>query len=142
MMRHLRSPEEWALNEINKKNTYMDSDVVEFVEQDQKFALGFWGTVSNQDNKEHPFLALIAWTPNGWRFIENLSPLWNDDLGMDTGSEEDDLRNYLWFIGEKLSGPMNDYLAESGNNPMPLTNWQKVLKLLATVHIEGGRIKF
>ena len=134
---------EFGLNELNKKNTHEGSQVVEFYTSGAKFALGFWtATAVSATTIDSPFLALIAWTPNGWEFIAKLGPLWNDDLGMHMGSEEEDMLNYLWYIGQTFDAPLAEYLAGNGMSDAPTTMWQKVLAKLANVNVVDGHIKF
>jgi len=134
---------EFALNELNRTNTHEGSEVVMFHEGDIKFALGFWtATAASASLTDSPFLALIAWTPEGWEFVAKLGVIWNDDLGMNMGSVEDDIYNYLWYIGQKFDKPMQDYLRDNGMSDVPVTMWEKVLKALSSVVVENGHIKF
>jgi len=133
----------FGLNELNRKNTHEGSDVVMFYESDVKFGLGFWTAKTPSDSlTDSPFLALIAWTPEGWQFISRLGVVWNDDLGMDMGSEEEDIYNYLWYIGQSFDEPLQDYLRGLGVDDIPATMWEKVLKALSSVVVENGHIKF
>jgi len=132
----------FELNELNRTNTHEGSEVVMFNEGDVKFALGFWTATATGSLPDSPFLALLAWTPNGWEFITKLSPLWNDDLGMNMGSVEEDIYNFLWYIGQKFDKPMQDYLRDNGMSDVPVTMWEKVLKAMAIVKVDNGHIKF
>lgn len=133
----------FAPNELNKNNTHEGSHVVEFHHSGVKFALGFWtATAPRETLTDSPFLALIAWTPDGWEFVAKLGVIWNDDLGMNMGSEEDDIRNYLWYIGQSFDDPMATYLSDNGMSDVPTTMWEKVLAKLANVNIVDGHIKF
>jgi len=138
---HLKNIADYALNEINRKNTYQGTELIDFVEGNTKFGIGFWTTTDNDDNP-HPFLCLIAWTPEGWEMVGKLGPIWNDDLMMYTGSDASDLDNYMWYIGEQLTKPLQEYLALKGENTVPLEKWKQVLTLLASVRFEGGRLEF
>lgn len=138
---HVKNINDFALNELNRKNTYQGSELVEFTEGSVKFGLGFWAAEDNDQNL-HPFGCLIAWTPDGWKTLAKLPPLWNDELAMYMGSETDDLKNYMWFIGEQFTAPLQNYLADLGENTVPLENWKKVLTLMATARLEGGRLEF
>ncbi len=138
---HAKPIKDFTLNEINRKNTYQDTEIVDFIEGNTKFAVGFWPALDNDDN-EHPMLMLITWTPTGWITLAKLPPLWNDDLMMNMGSDSDDLNNYMWYIGETFTSPLQNYLATIGENTVPLENWKKVLTLLSSVRFEGGRLEF
>ena len=130
-------------NELNKNNTHEGSQVVEFYTSGAKFALGFWTATAASDTlADSPFLALIAWTPNGWEFIARLGVIWNDDLNMNMGSEEEDVHNYLWYIGQSFDEPLAAYLSENNMSDAPTTMWEKILAKLANVNIVDGHIKF
>ena len=134
---------EFGINELNKKNTHNGTQVVEFYTNGAKFALGFWtSTAASSTLTDSPFLALIAWTPDGWVCIERLGTIWNDDLGMDMGNEEEDIHNYLWYIGQTFDEPLQNYLRDLGMSDVPATMWEKVLKAMASVVVENGHIKF
>jgi len=140
---HLKAIDDYALNEVNRKNTYQGTEVVIFYLGDTKFGIGFWPALDTRTPPGvHPFIALIAWTPEGWEMVGKMSPIWFDELGMYTGDDASDLENYMWYIGEELTNPLQEYLAKTGNNTVPLENWKKVLALLATVRLEGGRLEF
>ena len=135
--------EDFELNELNKKNTFEGSEVAEFVEGTIKFGLGFWTATLDQNGaiSEHPFLCLIARTQAGWKVVAKLGALWFDELNMHMATEADDLDNYMWFIGETFTNPLLAYLRENGETDIPLENWKKVLKLLASARMGGGRLE-
>ena len=145
----LHLEDSYALNEFNRNNTFEGSPRVLFSHGGQKFSLGFYTatTVDNPDNS-YPFLVLTAWTPEGWFFISKLPPIWYNDLGMDTGSELDDIRNYLWYIGQTFDGPMANYISINGGYDGDIATggdlmmWEKILNELAGVVVVDDRILF
>ena len=146
MMYHQKPIEEFVLNELNKKNTFEDSGVVEFYNQGHKFGLGFWTTSDEgvgDTYGDSPFSCLIAWTPKGWVLLHKLSPIWGDDLGMNMFDEEEDLEVYMWFAADQFNQPMRDFINQAGGSEVPEKQWQKVLALYRTVRInDAGFIEF
>lgn len=140
---HSKAIEDFIPNELNKANTFEGSHVIEFFVGGNKFGLGFWAANSGGGVEgDHPFVALLNWTPDGWILLNKLSPLWNDDLGMFTGSPDSDLENYMWFIEQSFTPTLQKFLADKGENTVPLTNWQKVLELLKTVTVSSDALNF
>ncbi|MBL4680850.1 MAG: hypothetical protein JKY88_09025 [Pseudomonadales bacterium] len=138
---HLKTS--FEINELNKKNTFANSPAIEFTHQGIRFAFGFWTAEDTQTPVGfHPFLALIAWTPDGWEFIAKMGPIWNDELAMFMGSDTEDMNTYLWFIGETMNEPFRAYLAAVSGTTIPDTNWEKLLENLRKVFIENDKIKF
>ena len=145
---------QYAVNELNKANTFQGSQRVLFTHQEQKFAMGFYpATIDNKPDEEHPFLVLTAWTQDGWVFLAKLPPIWGGNLGMFMGSERDDIHNYLWYVGQTFDGPMADYLyqavsdgdgsGDGGGTPqVPLVMWQKILQRLQAVDVVDDQLQF
>lgn len=129
---------DYPINSLNKTNTYEDSGIVEFSVGSIRFALGFWGTP--YQDKSHPYLCLISWTPEGWVVVGKLSPLWNDELNMHMGNSEEDLKTYAWYIGNTFTPLMQEYAEESGEGTIPLTNWEKTRQALNSVKLVNGKI--
>lgn len=133
--------EDYALNEINRLNTWEGHALIQFTVNDVRFGVGFWP-------QEHPtlatapFAALIAWTPQGWKALKVMGALWNDNLQMYTGSVDGDIAEYMWFVGQTFTPVMKQYLVDVGALVVPSTNWGKVLFLLDTVNTDKAELTF
>lgn len=145
----LHFKDSYEANELNRNNTFEGSPRVIFTYQDQKFSLGFYITVFDEDpSTAYPFLALTAWTPEGWMVVAKMNPIINDDLGMYTGTEEEDIYTYLWYIGQTFDGPMLDYLRVNGGGDNDvivgdtLRMWEKILNKLTGVQVIEEHIVF
>lgn len=119
----------------------MESETVEFTEGSIRFRVGFW-PAEHPDLSIHPFACLIAYTPEGWELVAKMGPIWSGELDMHMGSDLDDLKNYMWHMGNTMSEPLNQYLTSRGEAEMPLEKWQQVLVLMASARVENGAIKF
>lgn len=131
-------------NQLNKKNTYRDSAVFEFVINDVRFGFGFWGTTfpNSPELGEQPMLALISWTPEGWMLVHKTSAIINGNVGMHMGSDANDLSTYMWHIGVTFTPPLRAYINKVKGQPVNLETWEKVLKLLATLRMEDKKLTF
>jgi len=138
---YLKKVEDFQLNELNRKNTYMESDTAEFAEGPILFRVGFW-PAEHPDKSIHPFACLIAYTPDGWELVAKMLPIWSGELGMDTGTDLSDLKSYMWHMGNVMSEPLNQYLNSKGEAEMPLEKWQQVLALMASGRVKNGELKF
>lgn len=110
-------------NALNKNNTYEGSGITEFQipgvpswgATEVRFAIAFWGTpVQIGDAVEHPYAALISWTPGGWIVVGNLPPLWFNDLMMFRGSDYADRIEYKAYLGRTLSPLITPYMESVG----------------------------
>lgn len=130
--------EDYALNELNKNNTFDDSGVVIFYVNSIKFGIGFWPHL--WDGKYWPFLALIVWTPDGWKTLKALNMLLNDNLNMGTEDKAQAQKDYKWYIGNALTPIMQQHAAETGENTIPVTNWETIRAALNGIQIEDGKM--
>lgn len=117
------SVEDYPPNALNKLNTYEQSGITEFQvpgvpswgASEVRFAIAFWGTpMAVGDTVEHPYAALISWTPGGWVVVGKLAPLWNDALNMYTGSNSGDLLEYKAYISRTFSPLIAQYMTSVG----------------------------
>ena len=138
---HQKPIADFTLNELSRYNTFRKSKRADINYWGQKFGIGFWETVL-EDGRRFPFLALSVWTPEGWRVLDVLPPLWGNDLGMDTGTPEGDLSTYMWWIAEQFNPVIAAYFEEIGmieeatgvkdaDGDGILQEWEKVLELLS-----------
>ena len=138
---HQKPIADFTLNELSRYNTFRKSKRADIVYQGQKFGIGFWETVL-EDGRKFPFLALTVWTPDGWRVLDVMSPLWDlNDLSMDTGEPKKDLSTYMWWIAENFNPVIKAYFEEIGmveeatgvedaDGDGEIAEWEKVVELL------------
>ena len=139
----------YALNELNRNNTFEGSPRILFNHGGQKFSFGFYtATIDDKPDEAHPFLVLTVWTPEGWYFLSKLPPIWYGNLAMYTGSEQEDIENYLWYIGQTFDPPMIDYISTHGGadgdviTGGDLAIWEKILNELVSVQVVDDHIIF
>lgn len=132
---------DYGKNEINRKNTYQGHLLHQITINDVRFGIGFWPR-ENVTYGTIPFSALIVWTPEGWITLATMPPLLNDDLGMDMGTPEADLRNYMWFLEQQYNPAMQQYMVSVDALEIPGSNLEKVLYLMESVKFENLRLLF
>lgn len=132
----------YELNEINRKNTYLNTELIELTIGSSKLGIGMWPAEHPNTGEEYPMPALIVWTPEGWLVLDRVSPIWDNNLTMYTGSDDEDLRTYMWYLEESWSKSIQAYLTKIGENTVPLENWKKVFQLMATASFGGNRLNF
>jgi len=155
-MYHQKKIEDFELNELNRHNTFRGSDFIDFPALGHKFRTAFYTTnvPTGSIAGDHAFLCFLAWTPDGWKLLAKLPPIWNGDLAMDMGSPEEDLKNYMWMIEQEFGPALTKHVAESEgaesatgikdqDGDGSIDAWERVIALLATARIEGaGALKF
>ena len=149
---HQKAVEDFALNELSKNNTHQGSPRQEFFLGGFKFHVGFWTTIL-ADGSGHPFMALTAWTPEGQRVLATGMFIYNNDPNIGMASPGEDLKNFMWLIGEQFTPPLIKYLEEKEvadevmqvddvDNDAVISFYEKVLALLPSVRFENGRLEF
>ncbi len=137
---HQTPIEDFALNQLNKNNTYMSSESYEVPIGEYRFRVGLWPSEVN--GTDHPFPALIVWTASGWRVLAKGPLIYDDNLNMNMPSPEEDLANFMWFIEQQFNPAVTLFLAETGSNEVPVSNVGKVLYLMATVRVVNEQLVF
>lgn len=141
------SAAEYPPNALNKLNTYEQSGITEFQvpgvpswgATEVRFGIGFWGTpIQIGDTVEHPYAALISWTPGGWMVVDYLPPLWSDNLGMYTGSDYGDLLEYKKFIAREFSPLITPYMISVGVPPK--ANWEVIRSAIGRLTVTDTTI--
>ena len=142
---------DFKLNQLNRLNGFKGSQSVELEIAGSRFRVGFWETIAN--NTPTPLLALIVWTPEGWKVVGRAGMIYGNDLAMETGSAAEDLKQYMWWAGKELTPYLTAYLeslgsldeatgVEDADESGTLEEWEKVLHLLATVRFENNELLF
>lgn len=149
MAQHHKKVIDYAINELNRKNTYEQLDCPEFRHAGYRFRFGFWPSEVNGGT--HPFMAMIVWTPQGWKTIDTGIFLYNADIRLDdaNSSVEEDLKDFMWHVGQTFtkafvaflsSAPVRDKQAIEEITSSPL---ELVVRLLSTAKVtSSGELDF
>jgi hypothetical protein len=138
-------------NELNRHNTFLGTPSYEFETAGHRFRVGFWETIYNGES--YPFPALIVWTPEGWQLIAKNGMIYNDDLTMNMGTSEQNLKEYMHYLEMQWNPAFTEYLEQAGvaaeasgipdyDQNGKINEWEKVTQLMSTVRSENGEIKF
>lgn len=149
MNEHAKKIGDYALNELNRKNTYKQLNCPEFTYAGYIFRFGFWP--SNINGKLHPYMAMIVWTPEGWKTLETGVLLYNEDIRIDEASSDlaEDLKVFMWHIGNVFTPAFVAFMKESpvidavAAGDVTMTPLERIVELLSTVRVNAsGELEF
>tara|TARA_B110000285_G_scaffold31646_1_gene32781 strand:- start:445 stop:918 length:474 start_codon:yes stop_codon:yes gene_type:complete len=149
MNEHAKKVSDIAIGELNRKNTYKHLDCPEFVYAGYRFRFGFWPSEIN--GELHPYMAMIVWTPKGWKTLDKGILLYNEDIRIDEASSDlaEDIQILMWHIGQVFTpafvtfikkAPVIDAVAAGDISMTPL---ERIIELLATARVTpSGELDF
>lgn len=149
MNQHNKKISDYTLNELNRKNTYKQLPCPEFVFAGYNFRFGFWPSIIN--GKEHPYMAMIVWTPQGWKTLETGVLVYNEDIRLDDASTTvaQDIKTFMWHIGQVFTPAFISFIKESpvldvaASGDITMTPLERIAELLSTVRVnESGELEF
>lgn len=130
--------EEYSPNDLNENNTYQNSSFIEFAFAGLQFAVAFYGTP--YDDEEHPYLNLVVNSEQGWIKLGHMGPMWRGALRRDPNPTALVVESYMDDVSKEFTALMKNYASANGEEGAILENWEKILKLLASIRVENGEI--
>lgn len=150
MTNQYKAVADYALNELNRNNTFQNSDVVTFDHKRLKFMFGFYTRVVETGGAagSWPFLVFMG-RPNtqgvGWRVLWQSNTIVKNDLGMGMDDADLDRETYMWYVADRCNDALEAFLEEYelDFDESDLQEWQKVLYLLRSVTVdENNKLHF
>tara|TARA_R110000772_G_scaffold106461_7_gene208474 strand:+ start:3090 stop:3554 length:465 start_codon:yes stop_codon:yes gene_type:complete len=146
---HVKKVSDFAIGELNRKNTYKQLDCPEFAYAGYRFRFGFWPSEIN--GELHPYMAMIVWTPEGWKTLANKILLYKEDIRIDDVSTDlaQDIDILMWHIGQVFTPAFVAFIKEAPvldageAGEINMTPLERIVKLLATARVTpSGELEF